>query len=117
MTLRSTIMWLALTVAAGTALYVVKHQVHDLEDRLAVLDIQVQKDRDAIHVLHAEWAYVTQPARLAELVRNHLELVTPQPDQIVTSIERLPFALPTDEAPAGTLGGAMGPMTTARSMR
>ncbi len=114
MTLRSTIMWLALTVAAGTSLYMVKHQVQDLEDRLAVFDAQVAKDRAAIHVLHAEWAYLTRPARLSELVKNHLDLVPPRPDQIVTSIERIPMA-PVDDAPAGALGGMDRPMKTATS--
>ncbi len=113
MTLRSTLMWLALTVAAGTALFVVKHQVQDLEDRLAVLEDQMQKDRDAIHVLHAEWAYLTRPGRLAELARNHLDLVTPDPAQIVTSIESVPMP-PADALPDSAVRGATRSMKTAR---
>ncbi len=115
MTLRSTIMWLALTVAAGTALYVVKHEVGGLEDRLAAIDDQVQKDRDAIHVLHAEWAYVTRPERLTALVQNHLDLVPPTPAQIVTSIERIPMAPPPDATPDSSVSRSQRPMKTARA--
>ena len=92
MTLRATLLWLGLTVAAGTGLYVVKHQVQNLEDELATVEGAIRKDREAIHVLHAEWAYLTRPGRMAELAAHHLELVSPRADQIVDSIARIPMA-------------------------
>lgn len=113
MTLRATAVWLSLTVAAGTALYVVKHEVGGLEDRLTAIDDQVQKDRAAIHVLHAEWAYLTRPERLAALVKNHLDLVTPRPSQIVTSIDQIPLAPPA--AAPDALNAPFRPMKTARA--
>jgi cell division protein FtsL len=113
-TLRATLLWLGLTVGAGTALYVVKHQVQDLEDRLAVLDAAIAKDRDAIHVLHAEWAFLTQPERLAGLARRHLDLVAPRASQIVDSVDRIPMA-PGEPDPGVGLTRPYRPVTTARS--
>jgi len=96
--IRSTVVWLLLTVVAGTGLFVVKHEVQDLEERLAAIDDSIAKDRDAIHVLHAEWSYLIQPERLAALAARHLALKPPVPGQIADSVERLPLPAAPESA-------------------
>jgi cell division protein FtsL len=95
--IRATVAWLLLIVLAGTGLFLVKHEVQDREEKLARLDEQIAKDRETIHVLRAEWAYLTQPSRLARLADRYLGLKPPAPGQIADSIDKLP--LPKDAPP------------------
>jgi cell division protein FtsL len=88
--IRHTVVWLILIVLAGTGLFLVKHEVQDLEDRLARYDQAIASDRETIHVLRAEWAYLTQPDRLSNLAQRHLGLKPPTASQIVESIDKLP---------------------------
>ena len=88
--MRSTIAWLVLTIVSASGLYLVKQEVIGLEDRLAALDDKIGKDRETIHVLRAEWAYLTQPDRLAKLAARHLGLKPPAAGQIADTIEKLP---------------------------
>ncbi len=66
---------MALAAAAGGALFHVSFEVSELDDRLATLNRDIRDDRDAIHVLRAEWSFLNQPERLEELARRHLDLV------------------------------------------
>jgi len=71
---RSTLMWTLAAVAVGAGLFVVKHRVQELEDRLAELNRAIAEDREAIHVLNAEWSYLNRPERLEDLGRRLLGL-------------------------------------------
>jgi len=82
---------LFVAAAAGVAglLFQVKYEVQDLERELAGVNRQILVDQEAVHVLQAEWSYLNQPARIAELSRRHLGLGPMQPEQ-VTAIAALP---------------------------
>ena len=69
---RSTLLWSTLCLAVVIGLFVVKHRVQDLEDRLHALNAEILADRDATQVLEAEWSYLNQPARLEALSRKLL---------------------------------------------
>lgn len=43
---------------------------------------QIEANYSAIHVLDAEWSYLNDPLRLADLARRHTELVPTTPGQI-----------------------------------
>jgi cell division protein FtsL len=110
--IRHTIVWLILIVLAGTGLFLVKHEVQDLEEKLARYDEDIAKDREAIHVLRAEWAYLTQPDRLSKLAQRHLGLKPPAAGQIVESLDRLPQpkeAPPADGASRPTFATMKAP--------
>ena len=96
--MRSTLLWLGLTVASASGLYLVKQEVLGLEEKLIALDDKIAKDREAIHVLRAEWAYLTQPDRLSQLAARHLGLKPPVAGQIADTVERLP---PPRDPPPG----------------
>lgn len=92
---------LSVAVAAGIGLFHAKYRVQALESELAELQQQIQRDRRSIHVLKAEWSYLNEPDRLAELARRHLELAPIAGSQLATLgdvPEKLPLA-DTDEAP------------------
>ena len=70
-----TVLWLILVAFVGFGMFKVKYEVMDLEDELTRANRAIVADQDAIHVLKAEWAFLGQPSRLAELSRRHLDLV------------------------------------------
>jgi hypothetical protein len=69
-----TLVALALCMTLGFTLFQVKYDVQSLEDQLIRIDRQAATDQEAIHVLKAEWSFLTKPARLAELSDRHLPL-------------------------------------------
>ncbi len=66
---------MVLAAAAGGALFQVAFEVSELDDELALLNRDIRTDRNAIHVLRAEWSFLNQPERLEELTRRHLDLL------------------------------------------
>ena len=61
---------------------------------------QIEANYNAVHVLQAEWSYLNDPLRLADLTRRHTGLVPTTPGQIgdfaslPLRIEDLPCRLP-----------------------
>jgi hypothetical protein len=90
---RSTLIWASLAVAAGMGLFQVSYRVQTLEQELTRTNRQIIGERETIHVLTAEWSYLNEPRRLAELTRRHLELAPLSATQM-TRIEDLPLRLP-----------------------
>lgn len=71
---RATVISFAMALIAGTALFVVKHEVQTLEEELAEITRATLTEQEAIHVLKAEWSYLNEPARLQRLAEKHLDL-------------------------------------------
>ena len=94
---RSTLLWSILCLAVVIGLFVVKHRVQDLEDRLHVLNAEILANRDATQVLEAEWSYLNQPARLEALSRKLLGMEPPSADQTLTLDEFRLHAVPPEE--------------------
>ena len=102
---RGTVLWLTLAIVAGIGLFQVSYRVQSLEDELTRVNRQILQERDTIHVLRAEWSYLNEPTRLAELAQRHLNLAPLAASQMVR-IEDLPLRLPplvaeTAPLPAG----------------
>lgn len=92
-----TLLWALLVGVSGYAMFQVKYQVVQLEDELARLNRLIGADREQIRVLDAEWSFLNQPARLAELARRHLVLSPISPAQI-SRLDQLPWRSPTPPA-------------------
>lgn len=90
---RGTLLWIALAVVAGVGLFHVSYRVQSLEEELTQVNRQILREREAIHVLRAEWSYLNEPTRLAELTRRHLTLAPLQATQMIR-VEDLPLRLP-----------------------
>ena len=68
--------------AIAASLFIVENEVRDLKDNLQEINRQIRADNEAIHVMQAEWAYLTQPQRIAVLVKENMpELATQQSNQ------------------------------------
>jgi cell division protein FtsL len=83
--------WLALVVAAGFVTFKVKYAVQDIEDELNRVKKQTIAEQQEIRVLSAEWTYLNQPERLAELNRRFLQLGPIGPKQLQQKIEDIPL--------------------------
>jgi len=97
-----TVLWLVLVAFVGFGMFKVKYEVMDLEDELAHANRAITADQDAIHVLKAEWAFLAQPSRLAELSRRFLDLAPLGTSQLgqISAIALRPTAVPVAVAGA-----------------
>lgn len=100
----STLFWLALFAAAVGLLFQIAHAVEDLESRLRATQEQIHRDREAVHVLRAEWSYLNRPERIARLAERHLEMMP----LTATNISRI-SALPPRPEDMGGRTFAEGP--------
>lgn len=100
----TTLLWGALAIACGIALFLVKYEVQNLEDELRQVQREVRADRETIHILEAEWTYLNDPERLARLAERVLGLQPVTPEQVVTVA-----ALPERPEPPETMVGDRRP--------
>lgn len=70
----STLLWMLLVAVSGYAMFQVKYEVGRLDEELGRVNRQIAADREAIHVLNAEWSFLNQPARLDQLAKRYLDL-------------------------------------------
>jgi hypothetical protein len=68
----ATISGLVVGTVLAVIVFAIKYDVQDLEAEYQSLNRQIERDRQAIHVLKAEWSYLNEPKRLRELARLHL---------------------------------------------
>jgi hypothetical protein len=97
---QSKLLWSVLGIAVVIGLFVIKHRVQDLEDRLHTLNAEIISDRDAIQVMQAEWSYLNQPARLEALGKRLLGMDVPAADQTLSMKELLKKTRPVFPLPA-----------------
>lgn len=74
-----------LLLAVGIV-YIVKYQVRDIQREVSSMESQLRAERDALHVLRAEWAYLTRPQRVRALAEAHLDLAPLQGRQMVDDV-------------------------------
>jgi cell division protein FtsL len=89
---RATLIWAVLAIAAGFGLFQVSYRVASLEDELNNVNRQIVEERERLRALQADWSYLTNPARLADLARRHLPLQPLAAEQMIR-IEDLPLRL------------------------
>lgn len=77
-----------LPIALG--LFYTKHVVANLEEDMSSLQRSITSDKEEIHVLTAEWAYLSRPERVKDLAAKYLELEPTKSTQIA-DISQIPF--------------------------
>lgn len=87
-----------LAASLGVTLFVVKYQVQDLENQLVQINRDITDDRQAIHVLKAEWSHLNEPRRLRNLAERYLGLNAVETKQVGTIDEWFKTA-PADAEP------------------
>lgn len=56
--------------------FTLKYEVQDLEGEFSHLSRSIKRERQAIHVLNAEWSHLNDPARLRQLAHEQMGLVS-----------------------------------------
>ncbi len=74
---------LVLFVISVFGLFQIKFKVQNLHLEVAELKRSLEHEKNSIHVLKAEWAYLNQPERLQRLAEKYLNLREVQHDQIM----------------------------------
>ena len=85
---------LALLVAAAAYVYEIKFESTLRAERIAKMRGDVQRERDAIAALRAEWTTLENPARIQGLARRHLHLRPAEATQY-DALDRLPERPPS----------------------
>lgn len=67
-----------------------KYETRDAREELQELDREIDREKEAISVLSAEWSYLTRPDNLRKLAETHLGLDTVRAEQ-VAAIEDIPW--------------------------
>ncbi len=81
-------------VVAAFGLYQVKYRVHTLRTQIADVQQQIEAEREHLHVVAAEWTYLTRPDRLKRLAERYTQLQPLSSRQVVAGVEAIPFAPP-----------------------
>ncbi|MGE0260402.1 MAG: hypothetical protein AB7T18_16785 [Alphaproteobacteria bacterium] len=102
MTRLGVVFWSGLVLASGFATFNVKYSVQGIDDELARVRRQTVAEQQEIRVLSAEWAYLNQPERLAELNRSLLQLAPMTAKQLQGRIEDIALRPPRAPAPDAT---------------
>ncbi|MDD3029021.1 MAG: hypothetical protein PHS57_01880 [Alphaproteobacteria bacterium] len=69
-----TVFWLMMAIASSVMLYHTSDRVHALDQKLRTLNEQIGQEQQSIHVLKAEWVYLTRPSRLAAKAEKYLDM-------------------------------------------
>ena len=107
-----TIIWFVVLAMLGVGLFQVKYAVQAKERDLRAVNRQITADRQILRVLEAEWSYLNDPVRLADLTRRHTDLVPAMASQIAgfDSLRERPADQPLPEDPL--LAGSETPLAT-----
>ncbi len=91
-------------IASAVWTFQIKHEAELASEKVAGLQKKITLEKERINLLRADWALLTQPARLQELAKkfsDDLKLENLQPGQIV-QLDELPDITPPDD-PIGAL--------------
>lgn len=96
-----TIVWFVVLALLGVGLFQVKYAVQAKERELRSVNKQITADRQILRVLEAEWSYLNDPVRLADLTRRHTDLAPAMANQIATfgDLRARPADAPNAPAP------------------
>lgn len=79
-------------------LYQVKYEVRGVKTHVQKLEAKLNKERNSLHVLKAEWAYLNRPERLQHLSQKYFTMVPLSGTQLV-DVKTLPPAITLHDSP------------------
>ncbi|HVK91795.1 MAG TPA: hypothetical protein VM468_10410 [Mycoplana sp.] len=94
------IVLICIMTAAATVTYTIKHKAENKLEEVRKLDAEILLEEHTIDLLRADWALLTQPARLNRLVKIYerdLQLAPTESTQLAQPME---LPMPTAELPA-----------------
>jgi hypothetical protein len=108
----SSIVWMIAVAFAASGLYMVKYRVQFLHERVEHAERSLREQKEAIHVLDAEWTYLNRPERLRRLSEKYLSLQPADPKQIA-ELDDIPLR---GAAPQPASGEVTLPLTHAKAV-
>lgn len=84
------ILGIVVIALSAYGLFHVKYKVKNLKQDLVEVNRQIAMEKKSIHVLKAEWAYLSQPSRIKQLSDNYLSLQYVVAEQIRNEYEEAP---------------------------
>lgn len=88
--LASIAVWFVVIVVASFMLYRVKYEVQSLRAQIKDTARELEQEKEAMHVVAAEWAYLNRPERLQQLASKYLASAGVTVQQ-VAEVEAIPF--------------------------
>lgn len=85
--------WVGLAGMASVALFHITFEVEQLQDELNSLNKQILEEQKAVHVLQAEWGYLTRPEHIEALAGRLLPHLQPPAAHQVGDIEQFQAAI------------------------
>jgi hypothetical protein len=114
------IVLVVLMLGAATWTYNVKHEAERNLADIRALERKIALEKDTINLLKADWAYLSQPARLqklSDLYAEELQLRPTEPQQIVHPDELpAPPVVPQSDGIAEIIAGEMPDTMTTGSV-
>jgi len=80
---RSTPFLILLALLVGFALFKVKYEVVEIEQKLQHTLVQIGREEENIHILKAEWSHLNEPQRLQNLAKKYLDIGSIKTEQVV----------------------------------
>ena len=66
-------LWVTVIVVASFMLYRVKYEVQSLKAQIVVVSLEMEQEKELLHVEAAEWAYLNRPDNLKKLADKYLK--------------------------------------------
>ncbi|PIR31814.1 MAG: cell division protein FtsL [Alphaproteobacteria bacterium CG11_big_fil_rev_8_21_14_0_20_44_7] len=89
---KTIVTWLLFILPVAMGLFYVKHIVQNLEEDLAALERSIDVDQEEVHVLKAEWTYLSRPERVKTLASKYLDL-EPTTSRQIADVQVIPFSI------------------------
>lgn len=99
--------------ALAIGIYLVKYTVQDVQREVAGLKRELKTEKESLHLLNAEWAYLNRPERLRQLADRHLDLV-PLDSRQIDQVRALPAAATVSESVPNTMVQQVSSVSEAR---
>lgn len=91
----SLFVWVVVVAVGLFMLYRVKYEVQTMHAQVEETARELEMEREALHVVAAEWAYLNRPERLRQLADKYLSSAGVTVDQIA-ELEAIPFHMQPD---------------------
>jgi len=99
------LIYMACFATLSMGLYLVKYSVQNIQHDVVAMKDNLNSEKESLHLLNAEWAYLNRPDRLHHLAEAHLNLV-PMDSRRIENMNLIPAAAstsPEDELPRNSL--------------
>lgn len=82
--------WFSVIVVASFGLYQVKYEVQSIRGQITSTAQELEQEKEALHVVAAEWAYLNRPERLQQLAGKYLVSKGVRVEQ-VAEVQAIPY--------------------------